>query len=56
MLQDNSVNQIFTQLLYRNLPNENSLSTTDFTEIIRKYKNNDATYEDVIKFLPEKLP
>ena len=23
MLQDNSVNQIFTQLLYRNLPNEN---------------------------------
>jgi len=31
-------------------------SATDFTEIIRKYKNNDAIYEDVIKYLPEKLP
>ena len=35
ILQDNSVNQIFTQLLYRNLPNENSLSTTDFPKNIK---------------------
>jgi hypothetical protein len=34
---------------------ENGPSATLFTETIAKYKNNNATYEDVIKFLPEKL-
>lgn len=34
---------------------ENGPSATLFTETIAKYKNNNATYEDVIKFLPQKL-
>jgi phosphopantetheine adenylyltransferase len=34
---------------------ENGPSATKFTETIIKYKNNDATYDDVVKFLPEKL-
>jgi phosphopantetheine adenylyltransferase len=31
-------------------------SATKFTETIAKYKKNDATYDDVSKYLPEKLP
>jgi hypothetical protein len=34
---------------------ENGPSATKFTDTLTKYKNNEATYEDVIKFLPQKL-
>lgn len=35
--------------------NENGPSATKFTDTLAKYKKNEATYEDVIKFLPPKL-
>jgi phosphopantetheine adenylyltransferase len=42
-------------IYYYTYRNENGPSATKFTETIIKYKNNEATYDDVIKFLPEKL-
>ena len=42
-------------IYYYTVRNENGPSATKFTDTLTKYKNNEATYEDVIKFLPQKL-
>lgn len=42
-------------IYYYTYRNENGPSATKFTETITKYKNNEAIYDDVVKFLPEKL-
>ena len=44
-----------TVIYYYTKRDENGPSATAFTESIAKYKNKNITYNDVIKFLPEKL-
>ena len=44
-----------TVIYYYIKRDENGPSATAFTESIAKYKNKNITYNDVIKFLPEKL-
>lgn len=44
-----------TVIYYYIKRDENGPSATAFTESIAKYKNKKVTYNDVIKFLPEKL-